>query len=340
MTATAERLELQAQACAAMGSPFTAELIGAALSDYRGGGPIRDLLDAYPQYSRPGLNLAGALHYLALDGEPTLSKYYPSVGGDGDGRAAWSAARAILAQDRNRIERLFRGIVQTNEPARSMPILAASLWLAAQFNLPIRLFEIGASAGLNLRFDRYRYEEADWYWGDAGSALVLRNHIKQGRPKHLHAQLKVVERRGCDLCPIDLSSKSGRLRLQSFVWPDQTDRLDRLRAAMEVAKKVPVIIDAESFSTWLPREARCSRGYVTVIAHTVIEEHMSANERAELNEAIAAIGEEASPRAPLAHLSMELEGGCYRTEIVTWSDSSLATAICTSDGHAQGIIWM
>jgi hypothetical protein len=333
-------LELQAQACAAMGSPFTAALIRAALSDYREGGSIRELLDSYPHYARPGLNLAGALHYLALDGEPTLLKHYPSVGGDGDGRAAWSAGRVILTRDRDRIERLFRGIVQTNEPARSMPILAASLWVAAQFRLPIRIFEIGASAGLNLRFDHYRYEEADWSWGDISWPLVLRNRIEQGRPNHLNACLEVVERRGCDLSPIDLRSKSGRLRLQSFVWPDQADRLDRLRAAIEAARKIPVTIDAENFSTWIPREARCREGQATIIVHTVIEEHMSPNERAELNAAIAENAEQASLRAPLAHVGMELSKGSYHTKVIAWSDSRAATTICTSDGHAQEISWM
>jgi hypothetical protein len=340
MADIAERLAVQAQACGIMGSPFMADLMQAALSDYRKGGETRGLLDSYPHYKRPGLKLAAALHYLALDGEPTLSKHYPSVGGDGDGRAAWSAGRAILAQHRDQVEHLFSGHVQTNEPARSMPILATSLWLAAQFNLPVRVFEIAASAGLNLRFDRYRYEEPNWSWGDPDSALVLRNRVTKGRPKHLGTALNVTERRGCDLNPLDLNRQSDRLRLQSFVWPDQADRLDRLRVAIQAAADIPINIDAEGFSTWLRREARCRDGYVTVIVHTLLEEHLSAEECAELNQAIAACAEEASPRAPLARVSMELKQGRYFTEVTTWSASSLTTTICTSDGHAQRITWM
>ncbi|MFY9737757.1 MAG: DUF2332 domain-containing protein [Candidatus Cybelea sp.] len=339
MADIAERLAVQAQACGVMGSPFTADLIQAALSDYCAGGEIRDLLDSYPHYKRPGLKLAAALHYLALDGEPVLSKHYPSVGGDGDGRAAWGAGRAILAQHRDRVEHLFTANVQTNEPARSMPILAACLWIAAQFNLPVRLFEIAASAGLNLRFDRYRYEEPDWCWGDPDSALVLRNDTEKGRPKHLHADLKVAERRGCDLSPIDLNSKSDRLRLQSFVWPDQADRLERLRAAIQDAANFAVTIDAEGFSTWLRREARCREGYVTVIVQTLLEEHLSTKERTELNEALAACATSASPRAPLARIRMEFDEGSYSTEVTTWSGPRSGTTICASDGHAQRIIW-
>ena len=122
MADIAERLAVQAQACSSMGSPFMADLMQAALSDYRKDGEIRDLLDSYPHYKRPGLKLAAALHYLALDGEPTLLKHYPSVGGDGDGRAAWNAGRAILAQHRDQVEHLFTGHVQTNEPARSIDV--------------------------------------------------------------------------------------------------------------------------------------------------------------------------------------------------------------------------
>jgi hypothetical protein len=81
-------------------------------------------------------------------------------------------------------------------------------------------------------------------------------------------------------------------------------------------------------------------GYVTVILHTIVEEHLSAKERAELNEAIAACAEEASPRAPLARVSMELSEGTYSTQVTTWSGSRSVTTICTSDGHAQRIIWM
>ncbi len=200
-----------------MGSPFTAGFIREALIDYCNGAPVRDLLDAYQHYSRPALNLAGAFHYLALGGEPTLSKHYPTTGGDGDAKGAWAAARDILAHSTGRVEHLFRGVVQTNEPARSMPILGAFLFVASEISMPIRIFEVGASAGLNLRFDCYRYAAADWQWGGSASPLVLCNRTRQGRPKHLDARLTVVDRRGCDVSPIDTGRPDDILRLESFV---------------------------------------------------------------------------------------------------------------------------
>jgi hypothetical protein len=198
-------LEQQAHACEAMGSPFVATLLRAACDDYCGGSLLRDLLDAHAAYSRPGLRLSGTFHYLALAGEPTLSRHHPSVGGDGDALRAWHAASAILDRDPELVERLFRENVQTSESLRSMPILGTFLYLAGTFELPIRVFEIGASAGFNARFDRYRYVGDDWQWGQDGSPLVLQNRILSGRPTNLDARLTIVERRACEAHPIDIA---------------------------------------------------------------------------------------------------------------------------------------
>lgn len=322
-----------------MGSRFTAQFIRFALSDYRHRKAVRDLIDAYPSYRRPALNLASAFHYLALDGETELARHYPSTGGDGDAMQAWAAASTILARDSCKVENLFRGQVQTNEPARSMPILGGVLALATKFALPIRLFEIGASAGLNLRFDHYRYVASDWEWGNPGSQLTLRNRIHRGRPRNVNAAVHVVERRGCDLMPLDAANRETSLRLQSFVWPDQIDRLNRLRAALDVASQVPLTIEAQDFLTWLPREANPRAGHLTVVIQTVVEEHLYTEQRSRLGDVIAATADRASAAAPLAYLRMELQGGAYLTSLKTWPDASYVP-ICHSDGHGQDISWI
>ena len=46
---------------------------------------------------------------------------------------------------------------QTNEVGRAAALIGGLLILTHRFALPIRLFEIGCSAGLNLRADYFRF---------------------------------------------------------------------------------------------------------------------------------------------------------------------------------------
>jgi hypothetical protein len=220
-----------------------------------------------------------------------------------------------------------------------MPLLAACTFVAARFEMPLRLREIGASAGLNLRFDRFGYDGGDWRWGDPRSPLVLRNRIASGHPASLNAHFEIADRRGCDLHPLDATREEDRMRLTSFVWPDQHDRLERLRGALAVARALPVPIDEESYATWLSREARPTGGYVTAAINTLVEEHLSPQEKAGLAHRIARCAEAASASAPFAHVSMELDGRAYRTAVQTWPGPSEPVTICLSDGHAQDIVW-
>jgi hypothetical protein len=118
--------------------------------------------------------------------------------------------------------------VQTNERARCAGLLGGFLEIARRSGLPLRLLEVGASAGLNLRFDSYRDER----WGPADSGVV-RSRLS-GRPP-LDGSVRVVARAGCDARPVDPCSEEGRLTLTAYVWADQQERLERLRAALTVA---------------------------------------------------------------------------------------------------------
>jgi hypothetical protein len=332
-------LEQQARACEAMGSPFVATFLRAACDDYIAGSRVRDLLDARPEASRPGLRLSGAFHYLALAGEPTLQRHYPTLGGDGDALRAWYAASALFDREPEIVEKLFEDNVQTNESLRSMPILGAFLYLAGAYELPFRVFEIGASAGLNSRFDRFHYVGNGWTWGDRDSALELRNRIVAGRPAHLDKQIRVAERRACDAHPIDVADPLAVRRLESFVWPDQLDRMHRLRAALAVAAEVPLEIEREKFDTWISRVIRPAGGFVTVVLQSIVEEHLSKAHRDELHATVASVGAHASDSAPFAYVRMELEERAYDTTVTTWPDETTVT-ICRSDGHAQDIHWL
>ena len=149
----------QAQACAALGSPFMARLCAILARPCwktpslkhvcRTGQAIRG-----PSGHSLPLRLAGALHALQLGGDAGLGAIYPPSAPDD---AAFSAGIAqALETHATAINEFIDRPPQTNEVRRAAFIIAAASVVADRFGLPLRLFELGASAGLNLNFDRFR----------------------------------------------------------------------------------------------------------------------------------------------------------------------------------------
>ena len=323
-----------------MGSAFYNDLLSRAAHTYTSDPIVRELLDSCAHLFRPGLRLGGALHFRALRGAaPDLAAHLPSTGGDGNSIAAWRAAVADIHAHSAQYAELLERHVQTNEVARSLPILASMLATSRQTRMPLRVFEIGASAGINLNFDRYGYAGDGWSWGEPDSPLQLRNTVLEGQPRDLDAPLQIVERRGCDPHPLDVANPVDADTLLGFVWPDQIHRIERLRSAIEIARRYPVMIEAADGIDWIDRAVCPQPGAATAIMHTVIFEHMSAGEREALRRAIAQTGESASPESPVAWVRMEPgEGGAYETRVTVWPGAN-EVFLARSDGHAQSLRW-
>jgi hypothetical protein len=166
----------------------------------------------------------------------------------------------------------------------------------------VRLLEIGASAGLNLLLDHFRITGRGWASGPADSPVVLEDAV-HGPALQPLPEWSVHERRGCDLEPVDVTTPEGRLRLESFVWPDQLLRFERLRAALAVAQQVPVQVDRVPAGAWLaaqldmPPEPRV----LTVVWHSITRMYWPSSEVAAVDEVIA----DAGARLPLARVAME-----------------------------------
>jgi hypothetical protein len=126
--------------------------------------------------------------------------------------------------------------VQTNEVQRAWALLPA--FLHETDGRPLDLLELGPSAGLNLVWDRYRYRYRTGTWGSGG--LELSGDDRTPPPAQLLTrEVEVVRRRGIDLNPVDATTEHGARLLQSFVWADQTQRLDRLRRAIDTVRDDP-----------------------------------------------------------------------------------------------------
>jgi hypothetical protein len=316
--AIAGQLQWQADACRMIGSPLYAGLMERAAEDVRAGGPTAEILRGHeddPRFSVLGLRLLGAVNRLVLTGqEPELADAYA----DGHVPKAWERLLDALRRNSAELRDSLEQPVQTNEVGRCAALIFGFLAVAEETGLPLRLLEVGASAGLNLRWDRFAYAADGFSWGPADSPLRLEFEL-EGTTPTLPTAVEVAERRGCDANPLDVSTAEGRLNLRSFVWPDQPERIARMEAALEIADREPVALDRETASAWAQRMlAEPSPGRATVIYHSIVSQYLSDEERAALFDGIREAGKRASTDAPLAWLRMEPADDRANLELTLW----------------------
>jgi hypothetical protein len=196
---------------------------------------------------------------------------------------------------------------QTNEVGRSAALVGGLLRLTDRWPLPVRLFEIGASGGLNLQADRFRFTADDppegRDWGDPASPVQLEG-AWTGAPLPTSAPLSVVERGGSDVHPVDVSTEDGRLTLTSYVWPDMTERHARLAGALELARSRPVVVERADAASYVDRLAVVP-GTLTVLWHSVMWQYVPRDQQELVTTRLAALGATANDDAPLAHLFAE-----------------------------------
>ncbi len=230
-SALAEWFRVESVGIKEIGSPFYGALENLLADDVETGGPAWDILE--PRAGSPtddalALRLLGGVHRMVLAGDaPDLALHYASVGGDGDAAAAWWHLRDLLATRPTPVLDALTRPPQTNEVGRSASLVPGFLEVAAATGLPLRLLELGASAGLNLRTDHYWYEQYGMGWGDPDSLLRFVDLWPDARPP-LDAAATIASRAGCDRDPIDAAEPESALTLLSYVWPDQPERLQRL----------------------------------------------------------------------------------------------------------------
>lgn len=290
--------------------------------DWEQGGPVRDIFAGYehaPAGSVLQLRLLAGLFRIVLTGRaPELEPYYPCLGGTASPSDAWPIARAVLAAHVPELRDALEIAPQTNEVGRANALLAGLLTAVARTGRArVRLLEPGASAGLNLLIDRLRFVNHSWDFGPLDSPVVLQDGIV-GRlsPR----AFTVVQRRGCDLSPVDITTDSGRLRLRSFVWPFQVHRHQRLDAALTLAAADPPVVDEASAGEWLEEQLLqpVDEDVLTCVWQSVTRLYWPPEETERVNAAVAAAAREQA----IAHVSMEYELSQTEGAVLTldWSD--------------------
>jgi hypothetical protein len=299
----------QAEACESLGSPLYAGILRQCVEDIEADGPVADVLRGHeddPGPSGLALRLLGAVHRLVLEGRlPSLAAHYPSVGGDGDPAAAWAVLRQVLSAQADLIRPMLDTAPQTNEVGRAAALLGGLLHVADELALPVELHEIGASAGLNLHADAFCYRDVagDPLWGPADSPVQLADAWRGPLPP-VRADLQVVGRVGIDMAPLDPADGRDATALLSYVWPDMTDRLDRLRAALSLARQRPVPVDRLDAVAAVDR-LELVAGRVVVLWHSVMWQYIGQRSQVAVSARLDELGTRACPEAPLAHLFLE-----------------------------------
>jgi hypothetical protein len=186
----------------------------------------------------------------------------------------WPSFRAVTLQHWNDVRSIMLArSTQTNEAARCATLLP----LLLQLPQPLALLEVGASAGLCLLPDRYAYDFDGYHLtpADVTAPPCFACHLEGAVPLP-HRLPRIVWRAGLDLNPIDVRDDDQCAWLEALVWPDQEQRLHRLRAALAVARQDPprlvrgnLLHDLAGLAAQAPRDA------TLVIFHTAVLGYVS-----------------------------------------------------------------
>jgi len=336
-------LHLQERACEHAGSRLYARILAAMADDVRAGGRCAAILGPWAANAMADavpLRFLAAVHALVLTGAaPDLARHYPSAGGTDDGDPVPAFLAAVEAHH-DAIAGSMHLAVQTNEVGRSAALFGGFHDVARRSGLPLRQLEVGASAGLLLRWDRYGYRTAGGFsWGPT-DGLVF-DDPWTGEAPPVAAELRVAERRGCDQAPIDPTTEAGATRLRSFLWPDQLDRLRRLDAAIDVARRHPVAVDEADAAEWV--EARLAEpvpGVATVVHHSIVLQYLPRPTFERLRAAIEGAGARATPDAPVHWLRMEPAGEVADVRLSCWRGGEPEERLLATTGyHGPPVSW-
>lgn len=145
--------------------------------------------------------------------------------------------------------------VQTNEIRRCSYLMPAFGVIACENpDTPLALIDVGASAGLNLLWDSYRYRYSDGStYGPAASGVLIEAETRTAMPPLPPQFPQVSFRTGIDLSPVDLEDDEEYQWMMALVWPDHADRAGLLVAARNIWLENPPTVLAGDAVAVLPK---------------------------------------------------------------------------------------
>ena len=334
----AEGILHQAKHCENNGAHCTGRIVRAQLalmnSDTECGKVIQNwpglpLEDALP------LRLAGGFHHLHLTGsDDRLTPVYRGILTDQS-----QVDETVLAVVRDHDEKLlpwFDSPPQTNEAGRSASFMVGLKWLSGRLGPKFELNELGASAGINSMMDRYHYDLGDVSAGPPNSPMQIKPEWRGNSPPDHPVEITSIQ--GCDQAPINLSDPAMALRVKSYVWPENSDRIERMDAAISLASEQRPEIAKMDAADWVDMrlDSAQQEGVVRVFHHSIVWQYIPKDRQDRISDALSAVGASGTADRPLAWMSLETNRETFRHELmITYWDGSEQSGTTHLLGQAQ-----
>ena len=263
---------------------------------------------ALPGQRRP-LTLFAAVHFLLMGGvEHPLARYYATLTPDPDPGDPFPAFLDLCRSHRDDVAAVISTRrVQTNEVGRSALLLPGLVTAGRALGPEVALVEVGASGGLNLLVDRfrYRYEQPEGpplHAGVASSPVDVVTALRGPHVPPVAPVPRIADRVGIDLDPADVSDEDQRRWLLACVFGDHPERAVRLRAALDVAASDPPTVHGGDGTDGLPEILDAlPAGMPAVVWHSVALAYFPRDDR----EAFETVLDDAARRRPIACVSFE-----------------------------------
>lgn len=329
----------QAASCRAIGSPLTASVLEAladSLDESTATGrailewPGEPLKDALP------LRLAGGLHALARSGgDPPLTQLYAHGQGDPAG-----IVPDVVRRHDVELAGWLASPPQTNEVGRSAALIAGLAVAAERLAMPFQLFELGASAGLNLYLDRFALTLGTTRLGEESRVRLTPDWRGESPPAVMP---QIADRAGVDQSPLDVRDPVVAERLIAYVWPDQTDRIERIEGAIAIARQGEILVEKGDAADWIEERLATPQpdGVARAVMHSVFWQYLPEATQNRIEAAIRGAGDQATAERPLVWLSFEPGPNLWTMELTlrSWPGGD-ETVLAHCHPHAAWIEWM
>jgi hypothetical protein len=322
-------------------SPLYQHLCSNAAADERLIEMVKDTPAGQPV---PNLFLA-AIHYLLLSGtDHELAAFYPScVRNSKSPQTAFPAFRDFCLANQASIKDLMsHRRVQTNEVRRCAYLRPAFASIARRTgSRPLALIEVGSSAGLNLIWDRYAYDygTGEVYGPPAARVRITAELVgRQSLPLKDQSPV-VVQRIGVDLHVPDVTRPDETRWLRSLVWPDQSDRMELLTAAIEELRAdPPALIEGDALDLLPTLICEAPHEAMVCVFHCHTLNQFSEEQRGNFRSLLA----ESSRKRPVVQLSAEwILTPSPELKLDCWNEGECKSELLANvDHHGRWIEWL